>query len=323
MKTHLPIGYKMVEGEIHIDQDKADTVKKIYKKYVNGTSMLAIAKELKENEIPNANHKTSWTHGAVGKILQNIKYMGDDLYPPLISKDLFHKAQEKRKEKTAQLGRTAQLNSMNNHHAFTNRIFCGECGEPYRKYVEHCGKPQEKVRWKCKRYIFNNKVQCRNLFYTEDEIKAVVTSAINKLLRKRSLLDKPYRKEPLKKDMELKAVESQIEELEEQEQFSSPHLASLIFKRAELTYKASKIEDCPFNTQRIKESIEGLEELTDFNEELMVQIVKKIIIYQDGKIETEFINGLKFSEIIENKRKDEHNGSTEKECGNHTATDEI
>ncbi|WP_352416516.1 recombinase family protein [Oscillibacter ruminantium] len=323
MQTHLPIGYKMVEGEIHIDQEKADTVKKIYKEYVKGKSMLAIAKELKENEIPNANNKTRWIHGAVGKILQNTKYMGDDLYPPLISKDLFHKAQEKRKEKTAQLGRTAQLNSMNNHHAFTNRIFCGECGEPYRKYVEHCGKPQEKVRWKCKRYIFNNKVQCRNLFYTQDEIKAVVTSAINKLLRKRSLLDKPYRKEPLEKDMELKAVESRIEELEEQEQFSSSHLASLIFKRAELTYKASQIEDCPFNTQRIKESIEGLEELTDFSEELMVQIVKKIIIYQDGKIETEFINRLKFSEIIENKRKDEHNGSTEKECGNHTATDEI
>ena len=42
----------------------------------------------------------------------------------------------------------------------------------------------------------------------------------------------------------------------------------------------------------------------------MVQIIKKINIYKDGKIETEFINGLKFSEIIENKRKDEPNGST-------------
>lgn len=323
MQTHLPIGYKMVEGEIHIDQDKADTVKKIYMKYVNGTSMLAIAKELKENEIPNANHKTSWTHGAVGKILQNIKYMGDDLYPPLISKNLFHKAQEKRKEKTAQLGRTAQLNSMNNHHAFTNRIFCGECGEPYRKYVEHCGKPYEKVRWKCKRYIFKNKVLCRNLFYTENEIRTAVTSAINKLLRRKNLLDKPYRREPLKRDIELKEIESQIVELEEQGQCSSPHLAQLIFKRAELTYKVSKIADYPFNTQKIKEILDGIDEITDFNEELTVQIIKKVIIYKDGKIETEFINGLKFCETLENKRKDGYSGSTEKECGNHTATDEI
>ena len=323
MQTHLPIGYKMVEGKIHIDPPKSDTVKKIYNEYVNGTSMLAIAKELKENEIPNANNKTSWTHGAVGKILQNTKYMGDDLYPPLISKDLFHKAQEKRKEKTAQLGRTAQLNSMNNHHIFTNKIFCGECGEPYRKYVEHCGKPQEKVRWKCKRYIFNNKVQCRNLFYTEDEIKAVVTSALNQLLRKRALLDKPYQKEPLKKSIELKEIESQIAELEEQEQFSSPNLAQLIFKRAELTYRAAKIEDYHFHTQRIKECLEGINEPTGFNEELMVQIIKKIIIYQDGKIETEFINGLRISEILEYKRKDEGDGSTKKDGGNYTTANEI
>ena len=165
--------------------------------------------------------------------------------------------------------------------------------------------------------------RCRNLFYTEDEIKTVVTLAMNRLLQKRNLLDKPYRKEPLKKDMELREVEMQIAELEEQEQFSSPDLASLIFKRAELTYKASKIEDYQFATQRIKESIEGIPEPTDFNEELMVQIIKKITIYKDGKIETEFINGLKFSEILEYKRKDEPNGSTEKERGDHTATNEI
>lgn len=323
MQTHLPIGCKMEEGEIHINQEKADTVKKIYNEYVNGKSMIALAKELKENGIPNANNKTNWTHSAVGNILNNAKYIGDEMYPPLVSKELFHKAQEKREQKATQLGRTAQINSMNNHHALANKIFCGECREPYRKYVEHCGKPYEKIRWKCKRYIFKNKVLCRNLFYTEDEIRTVVTSAINKLLRRKKLLDKPYRKEPLKKDIELKEIEIQIKELEEQEQFTSPHLAQLIFKRAELTFKASKIEDYPFNTQKIKGILEGIDELTDFNEELMVQIIKKIIIYKDGKIETEFINGLKFCEILENQRKDEYNGSTEKECGNYTTTEEI
>lgn len=323
MQTHLPIGYKMVEGEIHIDPQKADTVKKIYNEYLDGKSMIALAKELKENGIPNANNKTNWTHNAVGNILNNAKYIGDDLYPTLVSKELFHKVQEKREQKTVQLGRKAQLSSMDKHHALANRIFCGECGEPYRKYVEHCGKPYEKVRWKCKRYIFKNKVLCRNLFYTENEIRTAVTSAINRLLRRKNLLDKPYRREPLKRDIELKEIESQIVELEEQEQFSSPHLAQFIFKRAELTYKASKIADYPFNTQKIKEILDGIDEITDFNEELTVQIIKKIIIYKDGKIETEFINGLKFCETLENKRKDEYSGSTEKECGNHTATDEI
>ena len=57
MQTHLPIGYKMVEGKFYIDQEKADTVKRIYNEYVNGKSMIALAKELKEKGVPNANNK--------------------------------------------------------------------------------------------------------------------------------------------------------------------------------------------------------------------------------------------------------------------------
>lgn len=323
MQTHLPIGYKMVDGKIQIDKAKSDTVKKIYSDYVNGKSILAIAKELKENNVPNANNKTSWAHGAVGKILQNIKYMGDDFYPPLISEETFDTAQSKRKQREIKLGRTAQVNSMKNQSVFANKIFCGECGQTYRKYTQHCGKPWETSKWKCKKYIFNNRVECRNLFYTDDEIKNIFISAANKLLMKKSLLDKPYKKEPLKKSMELREVENQIIELEKQEQFSSPDLARRIFKCAELTYQGSKIDDYEPNTKKIKECLENNHELPDFDEDLFTAIVSKIIIYKDGKVETEFINRLIISEILEHKRKDEKDGSSKKDSGNHTAANEI
>jgi len=32
----------------------------------------------------NANNKPSWNHGAIGKILENTKYLGDALYPQMI-----------------------------------------------------------------------------------------------------------------------------------------------------------------------------------------------------------------------------------------------
>ena len=60
MQTHLPIGYKMVDGKIQIEQEKLAAVKKIYSEYVNGKSILAISKELKENNVPNANNKTNY-----------------------------------------------------------------------------------------------------------------------------------------------------------------------------------------------------------------------------------------------------------------------
>ncbi|NLK37776.1 MAG: recombinase [Epulopiscium sp.] len=323
MQTHMPIGYKMVDGKIQIDKEKSKTVKKIYSEYLKGKSLLAIAKALGEKEVPNANNQTNWTHGAIGRILENIKYMGDEIYPKLIDKATFDKVQTKRKQKENQLGRTAQPNSMKNQSLFANKIFCGECGEPYRKYTEHSGKASEKRRWKCKKYIFKNRVLCRNLFYTDEELKLVFISAVNQLIKNQRLLDKPNKKEPPKINKELLEIENQIHQLEEDEDFLAQELADLIFKRSELTYSTSKIDDYEVQTQKIKELLIGHDQLTEFDEELFKGMIDKIIIYKDGKVETQFINGLKIRAILEYKRKDEKNGYSQKDGGNHTTTNEI
>ncbi|MCQ4936045.1 recombinase family protein [Anaerotignum propionicum] len=323
MQTHMPIGYVMVNGKIQIDKEKFKIVKKIYSEYLKGKSLVAIAKALSEKEVPNANNKTNWTHSAVGRILENNKYKGDEFYPELIDKATFDEVQVKRKQKEKQLGRTAQPNSMKNQNLFSNKIYCGECGEPYRKYTEHSGKASEKSRWKCKKYIFKNRVLCRNLFYTDEELKLVFKSAVNQLIKNQRLLDMPRKKETPKISKERREIENQIHQFEEDEDFSSKELAVLIFKRAELTYSTSKIDDYEVQTQKIKEMLIGKDLLTEFHEELFKEMIDKITIYQDGKVETQFINGLIISEILEYKRKDEKNGYTKKNSGNHTASNEI
>lgn len=321
MQTYMPIGYKMVDGKIQIEKEKSKTVKRIYSEYLKGKSLLAIAKELSEKEVPNANNKTNWTHCAIGRILENTKYMGDEAYPELIDKVTFNNVQTKRNQKKNQLWRKA--NRKKGKSLFANKIYCGECGEPYRKYTEHSGKACEKNRWKCKKYIFKNRVLCRNLFYTDEELKKVFISTANKLIKNQRLLDKPYKKEPPKISKELLEIENQITRLEEDEEFSSQELANLIFKRAELTYSTSQIDGYEVQTQKVKEMLVGQDLLTEFDEDLFKGIIDKIIIYQDGKVETQFINGLKISEILEYKRKDEKNGCSEKDSGNHTAANEI
>ncbi|KAF5076316.1 Recombinase [anaerobic digester metagenome] len=323
MQTHMPIGYKMVDGKIQIDKEKSKTVKKIYSEYLKGKSLVAIAKALSEKEVPNVNNKTNWTHSAVGRILGNIKYKGDEFYPELIDKATFDKVQAKRKQKERQLGRTAQPNSMKNQSLFSNKIYCGECGEPYRKYTEHSGKASEKSRWKCKKYIFKNRVLCRNLFYTDEELKLVFISAVSQLIKNQRLLDMPRKKETPKISKDRREIENQIHQFEEDEDFSSKELPVLIFKRAELTYSTSKIDSYEIQTQKIKEILVGHDLLTAFDEELFKGMIDKIIIYQDGKVETQFTNGLIISDILEYKRKDEKNGCTEKNSGNHSAANEI
>lgn len=320
MQSHMPIGYKMVNGNIVIDDEQAKTVKTIFEEYTNGKSMLAIAKELTEKGILNANKKTNWNHGSVGKILQNVKYMGDTYYPKLIDESVFEQAQLQRKKREIELGRTTLQNTMKKQSVFNRKILCGECGAYYKIYAEHAGKKSEKKKWKCKKYLINNKANCRNLFYTNEEFKSIFIDAVNELIQKRWMLEKKEKKEPLKMSFELRQTESRIKELEQEEEYSSPELAVLIFKRAELIYNCLKVDDYKNNTEKIKEALQDKKIISEFDEELFETIIKHITVYQDAKVEVEFINGIIIKMDLENKRKDEKDGSSKKDGSSHTAT---
>lgn len=96
MQRHMPIGYKLLDGKVVLDTKKVEVVQKIFRDYLNGASMIAIAKELTATGFPNANNKPSWNHGSVGRILENVKYLGDDMYTQVINKKEFELVQSRR-----------------------------------------------------------------------------------------------------------------------------------------------------------------------------------------------------------------------------------
>ena len=148
-QRHMPLGYRMAGGKIFIVPEQAELVKGVFLAYSEGNSMYQLARRLTEQGALNANHKPVWNHGTVGKILENRRYLGDEFYPAIIEPELFTKVQERRKEKSRELGRIMQPNSFGKRSMFADRLVCGVCGQPYRRYVEHCGQPGEKIVWKC------------------------------------------------------------------------------------------------------------------------------------------------------------------------------
>ena len=301
MQRHMPIGYKLVNGKVVLEIKKVKTVQKIFKDYLNGVSLHAIAKELTATGFLNANNKPSWNHGSVGRILENVKYLGDDMYPQVIDKQEFELVQSRRKSVGKKLGRSLQYNSMKSQSLFSQKLKCGECNQSYRKYTEHVGKPSEKSNWKCKNYIYKNKVHCRNLFLTEEEIEGIFISTTNQILSNMWILDKKHKKEVPRMTMEIRKIEEQIKELEEEEQFSSKELSELIFKRATAYYNNSKIDDYDYNTKKMKEELAGEEPLMEINEDLFIKIIKQITIFKDGRIVVEYINGITMEEKYEEK----------------------
>ena len=66
----------------------------------------------------------------------------------------------------------------------------------------------------------------------------------------------------------------------------------MIFQRAKLLYQSAQIYDYEHQTEKIKQALADRKQQTEFNEELFLQIIKQLVIYEDGRIEVEFINGL-------------------------------
>jgi len=288
----MPMGYKMVNGAIEIQEDHAKTVKSIFTDYITGKSMFAIAKDLTEKGVLNANQKPNWNHGSVGKILQNIRYQGDELYPRLIDNETFKKAQERRVSVEKKLSRTQQVQAIRNQTVFSGMIRCGECGENYKKYIEHAGKPSEKVKWKCKHYIYQNRVLCINHFFTDEDLKEIFKEATNQLLRQRWLMEKIKPQEPPKMSMDLRETENRIKELEQEGDYSNPELPEMIMRRAQLYYAGAKVYDQRRNAEKLKEALAEISSLKEFDEELFKTIIKQMTIYKETKIAVEFIGGI-------------------------------
>lgn len=306
---HMPIGYKMVDGKIVLDSEKSEVVKKIFTNYINGSSLTKIAEELSVGGFPNSYNKPSWNHGSVGRILENVKYLGDTLYPRIIDEKTFELVQKRRERIAAGFGRDSQSNIRKKQGIFNNKIKCGECGGIYRQYITRRGKTEDKTEWKCKNQTRQARIKCTNLILKERDIESIFISATNKIISRMWMLDKQKEKQPPKKppniNIEIRNIEARIKELEEEEQFSSKELARLVFKRAQAYYNISKVGDYDYNTRKIKEELMNKKPLIEFKEELFIKIVNQILIYRDGRIMVEFINGITLEEDYENIGKDE------------------
>ena len=74
------LGYtKDADGNLIIDLEQAEVVKRIYREYMEGYSMDRIAKGLEADGILTGAGKTKWWTSTINKILRNEKYIDEAL----------------------------------------------------------------------------------------------------------------------------------------------------------------------------------------------------------------------------------------------------
>ena len=225
----LGIQYRYQQGEIQINHNRffgytkdekkrlvivpeeAVLVKRIYREYLEGASLLQIARGLEADGILTAANKPKWRPETLKKILQNEKYIGDALlqktytvdflskkrvvnngivtqyyvensHEPIIPREIFMMVQEEMVRRVNLRGnKSGKKRAYSSKYALSSIVYCGECGEIYRR-VHWNNRCCRSIVWRCVTRLEEKGSDCSSQTVNEETLKDAVVKEINKVL---------------------------------------------------------------------------------------------------------------------------------------------
>ena len=331
------LGYtKDADGHLIIDPDQAEIVRRIYREYLEGFSMDKIAAGLERDGVLTGAGKAKWHTSTINKILRNEKYMGNALlqktyttdfltkkriknngtvpqyyvesdHEAIIPKDIFLLVQEELvRRRVVRTSKNGKRRNYSCKHCFAQMVFCGDCGEFYRR-VHWNNRGCKSIVWRCCSRLENTGHACRSRTVNEGLLEQVSIDAINQVL--------------CEKDDFLKTLQSNIATVIRQGDTLSPEV---IYERLqelqkELLKKANQKDDydaiadeilrlrdmrkqAEVNSTRMDEQLKQINSLqdfiksqptivTEFDELLVKRLIAKITVFESLFI-VEFRSGI-------------------------------
>ncbi|MEG2483665.1 MAG: recombinase family protein [Lachnospiraceae bacterium] len=216
------LGYtKDEDGNLVIVPEEAVIVKRIFREYLEGSSIINIARGLQRDGIKTVTGLDHWHPGTIDKMLSNEKLCGDacmqktytvdfltkkkvkndgyvrqyyieDNHEAIIPKELFHQVQEEKLRRVS-LNKAAVTRKKNTEekekskysskYILTDLMVCAECGHAYRRQI--WSKYGEKSAvWRCEdRLKQGKKSRCQNSpTLKEVQLHDAIMTAINSVV---------------------------------------------------------------------------------------------------------------------------------------------
>lgn len=208
------LGYeKNPDGEMVVNAEQAETVRRIYEMYLSGQTLRSIKEALESGGFKNSAGTMEWTTSNLRTILSDEKYCGDVLlqktfiqdciskkvikntgqlpmyliqnhYEAIIPRDRFDAVQvelARRKTLTNSTKKSAPtgMSRYSGKYALSGLLFCGECGTAYRRVVwtQH---GEKRAVWRCSSRLDYGKKYCKESpTLDESPLQQAVLAAIN------------------------------------------------------------------------------------------------------------------------------------------------
>jgi site-specific DNA recombinase len=206
------LGYTKDENKkLIIVPEEAEVVKRIYREYLEGASMLKIARGLEADGILNGAGREKWHTSNINQILRNEKYIGDALlqktyttdfltktrvknhgivpqyyvensHDAIIPREIFmHVQEELIRRRIVHTSPNGKNRTFSSNHCFAQMVICGNCGEVFRR-VHWNNRGKKSVVWRCVSRLENTGLFCDARTVTESQIEQVLVAAINQAL---------------------------------------------------------------------------------------------------------------------------------------------
>lgn len=200
------LGYDVTDGKIKVNEDGAETVRLIFRKFLfEGKGTHVIARELKEEGIETASYMKSWSNTAILRILRNEKYCGDlvqkKTYTPsyldhlkrcnkgeedyviirnhheaIISRDVFEKTAKELQRRGSAVKYGEKYST---RYCFSGKLKCGLCGKSYVSLTKKRRNSSTYKAWRCSENAKNGTAGCDNVYINDDALKELLIKIIS------------------------------------------------------------------------------------------------------------------------------------------------
>ncbi|NCB98450.1 MAG: recombinase family protein, partial [Bacteroidia bacterium] len=206
------MGYtKDEDGNLIIVSEEAEIIKRIYREYLEGQSLVGIGRALEKDAILTAAGKARWRPETIKKILKNEKYIGDALlqktytvdvltkkrvknngivpqyyvensHEPIISRELYMQVQEEMLRRTnLHSGADRKKRVYSSKYALSSIVYCPKCGDIYRRIAWN-NRGKHSIVWRCCTRVEHGPSRCDAPTVGETELQEAVVKAINMAL---------------------------------------------------------------------------------------------------------------------------------------------
>ncbi|MBK5262016.1 MAG: recombinase family protein [Peptostreptococcaceae bacterium] len=210
------LGYtKDDKGHLIIEPEGAEVVKRIYREYLQGSSLIEIARGLMASNILTSAGKEKWRPETIKKMLQNEKYIGDALlqktytvdfltkkrvkndgivpqyyvennHEAIIPRDLYMQVQEEmERRRNIHSGKSGKKRVYSSKYALSTIVVCGHCGDIFRR-IHWNNHGCKSIVWRCASRLDKTEVDCSARTIGEEYLKNAVVQAVNKVFESKT-----------------------------------------------------------------------------------------------------------------------------------------